>query len=82
MEEIEEIDADLEGTFFADAMENERVLAQTEEQKKNYTRVIIFWLYFFLFSVKYKHSSFESVTFSGGFFIFLLLQSLPWNIYS
>lgn len=42
MEEIEEIDADLEGTFFADAMENERVLAQTEEQKKDYTRVIIF----------------------------------------
>ncbi|CAF2051669.1 unnamed protein product [Brassica napus] len=38
VEEIEEIDADLEGTFFADAMENERVLAQTEEQKKNYTR--------------------------------------------
>ena len=47
MEEIEEIDAVLEGTFFADAMENERELALAEEQKKNYKRVIIFRLYFF-----------------------------------
>ncbi|CAN7066098.1 unnamed protein product [Brassica oleracea var. botrytis] len=39
VEEIEEIDAVLEGTFFADAMENERELALAEEQKKNYKRV-------------------------------------------
>ncbi|WZZ83809.1 hypothetical protein YC2023_104381 [Brassica napus] len=38
VEEIEEIDAVLEGTFFADAMENERELALAEEQKKNYKR--------------------------------------------
>ena len=45
--------------------------------KSNYLLTLLL-----LFSVKYKHYSFESVTFSGGFFIFLLLQSLPWNIYS
>lgn len=43
MEEIEEIDdASWADTFFADAIENKRELALTEEQKKNYMRVIIF----------------------------------------
>ncbi|KAF8116177.1 hypothetical protein N665_0020s0036 [Sinapis alba] len=39
VEEIEEIDESLADPFFADAIENERELALTEEQKKNYIRV-------------------------------------------
>lgn len=40
VEEIEEIDASLADPFLADAIENERELALTEEQKKNYIRVL------------------------------------------
>ncbi|WZZ56869.1 hypothetical protein YC2023_056976 [Brassica napus] len=39
VEEIEEIDESLADPFFADAIENERELALTGEQKKNYIRV-------------------------------------------
>lgn len=49
VEEIEEIDESLADPFFADAIENERELALTEEQKKNYIRVLYFLLNFFHF---------------------------------
>lgn len=48
MEEIEEIDESLADPFFADAIENERELALTEEQKKNYIRVLYFYLTSFI----------------------------------
>lgn len=63
MEEIEEIDESLADPFFADAIENERELALTEEQKKNYIRVLYFYLTSFI-SVN-KHATFESITVSG-----------------
>ncbi|XP_010528765.1 PREDICTED: protein CHROMATIN REMODELING 20 isoform X2 [Tarenaya hassleriana] len=39
VEEIDEIDASSADPFFADALENERELALSEEQKKNYRKV-------------------------------------------